>query len=65
MTRTDPTLTPALSPALCGGAAIRAQRASLAHSAHVVVGTPGRILDHLASMGWAPSPRTSVSRARR
>src|SRR5689334_8404849 len=33
---------------LCGGAAIRAQLASLAHGAHIVVGTPGRILDHLA-----------------
>jgi ATP-independent RNA helicase DbpA len=33
---------------LCGGAPIRAQVASLAHGAHIVVGTPGRILDHLA-----------------
>jgi ATP-dependent RNA helicase DbpA len=32
---------------LCGGAAVRPQLASLAHGAHVVVGTPGRILDHL------------------
>jgi len=32
---------------LCGGAALRPQIASLAHGAHVVVGTPGRILDHL------------------
>jgi ATP-independent RNA helicase DbpA len=32
---------------LCGGAAIRPQVASLEHGAHVVVGTPGRILDHL------------------
>src|SRR6478609_8364487 len=32
---------------LSGGAAIRPQIASLAHGAHVVVGTPGRILDHL------------------
>ena len=32
---------------LCGGAAIRGQVASLAHGAHVVVGTPGRIMDLL------------------
>lgn len=32
---------------LCGGAPVHAQRASLAHGAHIVVGTPGRILDHL------------------
>ena len=32
---------------LCGGAPIRNQLASLEHGAHVVVGTPGRILDHL------------------
>jgi ATP-independent RNA helicase DbpA len=33
---------------LCGGTTMRPQLASLAHGAHVVVGTPGRILDHLA-----------------
>jgi ATP-dependent RNA helicase DbpA len=33
---------------LCGGAVVRNQIASLAHGAHIVVGTPGRILDHLA-----------------
>ena len=32
---------------LCGGVALRAQVASLAHGAHVVVGTPGRIMDLL------------------
>jgi len=32
---------------LCGGTAISPQAASLTHGAHVVVGTPGRILDHL------------------
>ena len=32
---------------LCGGATMRPQIASLAHGAHAVVGTPGRILDHL------------------
>src|SRR4249920_1347642 len=29
---------------LCGGATMRPQIASLAHGAHIVVGTPGRIL---------------------
>ena len=33
---------------LCGGTTLRPQVASLAHGAHVVVGTPGRILDHLS-----------------
>ena len=33
---------------LCGGATVRPQLASLAHGAHIVVGTPGRILDHLS-----------------
>jgi ATP-dependent RNA helicase DbpA len=33
---------------LCGGAAIRTQIASLEHGAHVVIGTPGRVLDHLS-----------------
>ena len=33
---------------LCGGSPIRPQIDSLAHGAHVVVGTPGRLLDHLA-----------------
>ena len=32
---------------LCGGVALRGQTLSLAHGAHVVVGTPGRIMDHL------------------
>ncbi len=32
---------------LCGGAPIRPQLASLEHGAHVVVGTPGRVMDHL------------------
>ncbi len=32
---------------LCGGATMRPQIASLAHGAHIVVGTPGRVLDHL------------------
>jgi ATP-independent RNA helicase DbpA len=32
---------------LCGGVALRGQNASLAHGAHIVVGTPGRIMDHL------------------
>ncbi len=33
---------------LCGGAPIRPQADSLAHGAHVVVGTPGRLMDHLS-----------------
>ncbi|WP_444814970.1 ATP-dependent RNA helicase DbpA [Variovorax brevis] len=32
---------------LCGGVALRGQTASLEHGAHIVVGTPGRIMDHL------------------
>ena len=32
---------------LCGGATMRPQLASLAHGAHIVVGTPGRLMDHL------------------
>ncbi|MDB5841624.1 MAG: dbpA [Herminiimonas sp.] len=32
---------------LCGGAPMRPQIASLEHGAHVVVGTPGRIRDHI------------------
>ena len=32
---------------LCGGAAMRAQIASLEHGAHIVVGTPGRLRDHI------------------
>ena len=32
---------------LCGGSPLHAQRASLEHGAHIVVGTPGRIIDHL------------------
>ena len=32
---------------LCGGVAMRGQMASLEHGAHVVVGTPGRVMDHL------------------
>ena len=32
---------------LCGGTTMRPQRNSLEHGAHIVVGTPGRIMDHL------------------
>ena len=32
---------------LCGGAPLAPQRASLEHGAHIVVGTPGRVIDHL------------------
>ena len=34
---------------LCGGTPIKPQTDSLAHGAHIVVGTPGRIVDHLES----------------
>ena len=33
--------------ALCGGTPMRPQTNSLEHGAHIVVGTPGRIIDHL------------------
>jgi ATP-independent RNA helicase DbpA len=33
---------------LCGGVPLRGQLATLEHGAHIVVGTPGRIMDHLA-----------------
>jgi ATP-independent RNA helicase DbpA len=33
---------------LCGGTPIRPQAASLEHGAHIVVGTPGRLIDHLS-----------------
>ena len=32
---------------LCGGAPMKPQMASLEHGAHIVVGTPGRLMDHL------------------
>lgn len=32
---------------LCGGVPARAQAESLQHGAHVLVGTPGRVLDHI------------------
>lgn len=32
---------------LCGGTPMRPQIASLEHGAHIVVGTPGRLLDHI------------------
>jgi ATP-independent RNA helicase DbpA len=32
---------------LCGGTTMRPQIESLAHGAHIVVGTPGRLMDHL------------------
>jgi ATP-independent RNA helicase DbpA len=32
---------------LCGGVPLRGQRTSLENGAHIVVGTPGRIMDHL------------------
>jgi ATP-independent RNA helicase DbpA len=32
---------------LCGGVPLRGQIATLDHGAHIVVGTPGRVMDHL------------------
>ncbi len=32
---------------LCGGVPVRTQKPALEHAPHVVVGTPGRLLDHL------------------
>ena len=32
---------------LCGGTPVRPQIDSLSHGAHIIVGTPGRVLDHL------------------
>jgi ATP-independent RNA helicase DbpA len=32
---------------LCGGVPLRGQIATLEHGAHIVVGTPGRVMDHL------------------
>ena len=32
---------------LCGGVPLRLQTSTLEHGAHIVVGTPGRVLDHL------------------
>ncbi|HLV47512.1 MAG TPA: ATP-dependent RNA helicase DbpA [Aliidiomarina sp.] len=32
---------------LCGGVPSRSQEASLEHGAHILVGTPGRVLDHI------------------
>ena len=32
---------------LCGGVPLRVQMLSLEHGAHIVVGTPGRVMDHL------------------
>ncbi|HAJ13052.1 MAG: ATP-dependent RNA helicase DbpA [Hydrogenophaga sp.] len=39
---------------LCGGVPLRGQLASLAHGAHIVVGTPGRIMDHLERQSLVP-----------
>jgi ATP-independent RNA helicase DbpA len=33
---------------LCGGVPVRTQKPALQNAPHVVVGTPGRVLDHLA-----------------
>ncbi len=54
---------------LCGGVPLRGQIASLEHGAHVVVGTPGRVMDHLergtltcrASRPWCSTRPTACS----
>ena len=38
---------------LCGGVPLRGQLATLEHGAHIVVGTPGRVMDHLARSSLA------------
>ncbi len=45
---------------LCGGAPLKAQRDSLAHGAHVVVGTPGRIEEHLRKGSLALDALTTL-----
>ncbi len=37
---------------LCGGAPLGPQYASLQHSPHILVGTPGRVLKHLGKGLW-------------
>jgi len=39
---------------LCGGTAFTPQARSLQHGAHILVGTPGRIEDHLRRQSWQP-----------
>jgi ATP-independent RNA helicase DbpA len=39
---------------LCGGSSMRTQTHSLSHQAHIVVGTPGRILKHLEEKNFSP-----------
>ena len=46
--------------ALCGGSPLRAQLASLQHSPHIVVGTPGRILKHLGKQSVVLSALTTL-----
>lgn len=38
---------------LCGGVPLRGQAQSLSHGAHIVVGTPGRVMDHLERQNLA------------
>ena len=35
---------------LCGGVPLRGQLATLEHGAHIVVGTPGRVMDHMRAV---------------
>ncbi|MFM8340607.1 MAG: ATP-dependent RNA helicase DbpA [Methylomonas sp.] len=46
--------------ALCGGTLMRPQMTSLEHGAHIVVGTPGRIMDHLQRTSLDLSHITSL-----
>ena len=45
---------------LCGGKPFRAQADSLSHGTHIVVGTPGRVEDHLRKKTLNPGSLTSL-----
>jgi ATP-independent RNA helicase DbpA len=45
---------------LTGGVPLRMQMASLAHGAHAVVGTPGRVLDHLGRESFTLEALTTL-----
>jgi ATP-independent RNA helicase DbpA len=45
---------------LCGGRPVKPQAASLEHGAHILVGTPGRIEDHLARGTFDPGSLTQL-----
>jgi ATP-independent RNA helicase DbpA len=50
---------------LVGGSTLRPQRASLEHGAHIVVGTPGRIMDHLERGSLSSTPEHPGARRSR